>query len=309
MKRIGIVLATLLLLTLVVHSQTVQTAAAAGPHVHIFVLTGQSNSAPNGNGNLLPPPMKRVDNAWLSRKRTSTTFALSPMEPFRAPKPAFGITGPAFTVEQPIAYYLHQACPALKMVFVRASSGGASIVVWDPVPNTPEWKAAMAAVGNTGKPPMYPWVLSSVKMTRTAVEKQASLAGLPVEVAGVFYVQIERDSKMQAGALQYERRLRDLIDAFRRDWGESDLPVLFIDSHTAFNNYAALTRQAAANVAQVQPQGIADDADARPAPHTGMVAVRDLPTYKDGIHFNSEGLILLGQRMAQGWLELNGGCE
>lgn len=312
MKRIGIVLATLLLLTLVIQSHAAQTDAPAAPteqHVHLFVVTGQSNTGPNGNGQLLPPEMRHVDGAWLAKKRTTTVYVLNPMEPFRAPKLKFGITNTAYTVEHTIAYNLRQACPDMQMVFVRIASGGTSLVAWDPNPNTPEWKKALAAVGNTGKQAMYPQVMSAVSATQTAIRNKPELSGRPVEMAGVFYIQTERDSKMLAGAQQYEQRLRDLIAAFRRDWDEDDLPVLFMDSHTALNSYAALVRQAAANVAELQPEGFTDDPGATATPGTAMVATRDLPKYKDGVHFNSEGINLFGARLAARWLELNGGCE
>lgn len=277
--------------------------------VLVFVVTGQSNAGPNGNSRLLAPERWRVANAWYSTKVTSRTYRLSVMEPFLFRKAKFGITKMAYAVDHAIAYRLHQMCPATPMVFVRVTSGGTSIVAWDPNFNTPAWKAAMRAVGNGAYAPMYPQVLAAAGGTLAAVQAAPDLAGLSPEMAGVFYIQTERDSKMLAGAQQYEQRLRDLIAAFRRDWGEDDLPVLFMDSHTALNAYAGLVRQAAANVAELQPEGITDDPGATATPGTAMVATRDLPKYKDGVHFNSEGINLFGARLAERWLELNGGCE
>jgi hypothetical protein len=306
MKRIGLILATLLLFTLLIQSGA---ARADEPAVHLFLVTGQSNTAPNGNGQLLPPAMRHVDNAWYAKRRSASLYILSPMEPFRAPKPKFGITNTAYTVEHTIAYNLHLACPDMRMVFVRVASGGTSLVAWDPHPNTPEWKQAMAAVGNAGKKAVYPQVVAAVNATRAAVSVRQELGGRPVEMAGVFYIQTERDSKMLAGAQQYEWRLRDLIAAFRHEWAEPGLPVVFMDSHTALNASAALVRQAAANVAELQPADISDERGATAVPGTAMVATRDLPKYNDGVHFNSEGINRFGARLAERWLELNGGCD
>lgn len=287
---------------------TVTVVPSPGP-IHVFVVTGQSNSGQNGNGLELPPTMSRVSNAWYAAKKRTRAYELRVMEPIPNRNAKFGITRTAYGVDLPIAYYLRQSCPAMSMVFIRLYSGGTSIVAWDPHPNTPQWRAAMKAVGNGGKRAMYPVVLDAVRKTIIAIQADPALAGSPIEVSGVFYVQTERDSKMRFGAEQYEARMRSLLWAFRTEWYRPSLPFLFMDSHTNLTGYASVVRQAAVNVAELPPDGFYDFLGAIAEPNTALVASRDLSKYPDRVHFNGAGLNELGRRFAQQWLVINGGCE
>lgn len=43
-------------------------------------------------------------------------------------------------------------------------------------------------------------------------------------------------------------------------------------------------------------------------PAVGWVQTRDLGT-SDGLHFDSAGVVTLGERLAAEWLQLAGGCD
>jgi len=227
----------------------------------------------------------------------------------RSSKRKFGITRLGYGLELPIAYHLQNACPDMRMIFIRIQSGGTSLIAWSPNPNTAQWRADMAGVGNGGKSAVYPRLLAAVSGARAAMAAQPALAGRPSQVSGVFLIATERDSKYAYGAMRYESNLRTLIAAARRDWNWEQMPFVFVDSHTSLNNYAALVRQAANDVAWMQPDGFVDATGALALPHTALTPVRDLPKYGDGVHFNSDGINELGRRFAERWLALNGGCN
>lgn len=253
--------------------------AETAPPALLFIVTGQSNAGNNGRAAELGPAERAaVDGAWLYSPQTTKSRQLVPMEPVRG----------TFGVELSLARAVRAACPGREVVVVKVHSGGTSIIAWDPgAPGRAGWQTDMARVGNSDKPAMYP------KVAQLAREARALKAA---ELAGVLYVQTERDSKYIYGAARYEGNLRRLIAAWRREWDAPGLPVVFMDSHTNLSGGGTAVHNAVVSVAE-------DVAG------TAWVASRDLPKKGDRVHFNSAGLWALGERMAAAWLRLAGGCE
>ncbi len=230
----------------------------------LFILTGQSNAGQNGRGG------QAVDGAWLYAPQfTGRQWATMPY-------------GGQFGVELSFAQAVHEAT-GRRVLIAKTYSGGTSIVAWQPDAPNVAWRQAMAKVGNSGKPAMYGRVLQLERDARAAWNG-------PVELAGVLYVQVERDSRMEYGAMRYGANLRALIAAWRRDWQVGELPVILIDAHTNMNTFGPAVASAVRDVAGTVP-GVA------------WVPCRDLPT-SDGVHFNNAGLGELGRRMAGAWLNL-----
>ena len=228
----------------------------------LFILTGQSNAGPKGSGG------EAVPGAWL----------YAPQYSGRAWRQMAPVNG-RYSVALPFARAVHEATGRTVLV-AQVYSGGTSIVAWQPdAPNTP-WRQAMSAVGNTGKPAMYSRV-------RSLVAEASAAWGGPVELSGVLYVQVERDSKVAYGAMRYEANLRRLIAAWRADYG-AGLPVMFIDAHTNMTGGGPVVAAAVRAVA----------AD---TPATALIPVRDLPK-QDWAHFTSTGVDELGRRFAAAWL-------
>lgn len=242
----------------------------------LFILTGQSNAGQNGRATDLPAGRGGpVEGAWLYAPQVTKGSKLAAMGPVRG----------TFGVELSFARAVRAACPGREVIVAKVHSGGTSIIAWDPgAPGRPGWRQDMARVGNADKPAMYPKVLALAAGAR---------GQRPAAVAGVLYVQTERDSKYAYGAERYEGNLRRLIAAWRRDWDAPGLPVVFMDSHTGLSGGGARVHEAVAAVAATTPG-------------TAWVATRDLPKKGDGVHFNSAGLWLLGERMAAAWLRLEG---
>ena len=238
----------------------------------LFVITGQSNAGQQGfAADLDPAARAAVDGAWYYAPQPTGNAAIVPMQPY----------GSTFGVELSFARAVRQATGS-GVVIVKVYRGGTSIIAWSPEYGTAQWKYDMKQVGHgtTSAYYMYPRVL---KVTRDA----ASALGRPVELAGLVYIQTERDSKYIYGAQRYEANLTRLIAALRYDWGRPDLPVVFIDSHTNPGTGGPLVHDAVVAVA-------------RDVPGASWVEVRDLPK-KDAAHFNSAGVWALGERLAAAW--------
>lgn len=283
MKRVLAFVTALVLATAVVATAAGSGPAAGGGQAEqapalLFVLTGQSNAGQQGKpGQVAAAAVAPVAGAWYRAPQHTKAQGIVAMQPWRG----------AFGAELSFARAVRDACPERDVIVVKVYSGGSSIIVWKPGAPDAQWKYDLAQVKNSGRAPMYPKVLG-------AVEQAAARFGRPVRPAGVLWIQAERDSRYDYGAARYEGNLRELVAALRADWGGPGMPFVAIDSHTQLDSGGAVVHRAIANVAESMP-GV------------GWVQTRDLGT-SDGIHFDSAGVVTLGQRLAAEWLRLAGGC-
>jgi hypothetical protein len=114
------------------------------------------------------------------------------------------------------------------------------------------------------------------------------------ESAGFFWMQGETDCISAPTANAYQTNFTKFIQKIRADFANTNLPFVFGRiSDSAVMNYRAIVRAAQAAV---------DAADT----NATMVNTDDLPlNATDNIHYTDAGLMTLGQRFAQAWLNLN----
>ena len=238
----------------------------------LFIVTGQSNAGQRGTAAQLTAP--EVPGAWYYAPQHTKQRTWLPLAPY----------GDDFGVEHSFARAMREAT-GRTILIVKIYSGGTSIIAWQPGERGRQWQRGMAAVGHARKPAMYP-------RTTALVSEAVAAWGGPVEVAGVVWVQAERDSKVFYGATRYEANLRRLIAALRADYG-AVLPFVAMDSHTNMSRGGPVVHDAILRV-------VAD------TPGVTWVEVRDLPLIPGEVHFNSAGLITLGQRYAAAMAALRG---
>lgn len=244
----------------------------------LFVVTGQSNAGQQAKPSQVSPAAgAAVEGAYYRAPQHTTTQAVVAMQPWRG----------AFGIELSFARAVRAACPGREVIVAKVYLGGTSIIGWNPDAPNAQWRYDMGQVGNGGKAPQYPRVLD-------AAEQAAARFGRPVEMAGLMWLQVERDSHYTYGAMRYEANLRELVTSLRSDWNAPGLPFVAIDSHTQLDSGGTVVHQALVNVSESMPA-------------VGWVETRDLGT-RDGIHFDSAGVVTLGQRLAAEWLRLAGGC-
>lgn len=268
-------LAVVLMAVVVLTAGSVAADADAPPAL-LFIVTGQSNAGQQGSAAQLSPAQRQpVEGAWYYAPQHTRQNKLVPLQPYRG----------EFGVELSFARAV-RAATGRDVVIAKNYSGGTSIIAWEPSAPNAAWQAELGKVGNAGKPAMYPRVL---QLQRSAAAAYTAATGRPVELAGVLYLQVERDSKMMYGATRYEENLRELIGAWRAEWNAPRLPVIFMDSHSSLSGGGPVVHAAVVDVA----------AD---VPGAAWVQVRDLPK-KDSVHFATPGVWTLGERLAAAWLE------
>jgi hypothetical protein len=266
------------ILAAILAALAVGAAQAAGEPALLFVMTGQSNAGQQGRpGQVAAGVTAPVAGAYYRAPQHTKVQSVVAMQPWRG----------AFGPELSFARAIRAACPGREVVVAKVYLGGASIINWNPDAPNSQWKYDLAQVGNAGNAPQYPRVLD-------AASQAAARFGRPVELAGLLWVQAERDSRYDYGATRYEGNWRRLVAALRSEWGAPALPFVAMDSHTQLDSGGAAVHEALVDVAATMPA-------------VGWAETRDLGT-SDGIHFDSDGVVTLGQRLAAEWLRLAGGC-
>lgn len=262
-----------------------QAASPAAPPkpVLLFILSGQSNAGGKGIGDELPAEYRKTDPDLLTIGRRAK--GLVPIAPYH--REGFGSDNTAFGCETSFAHEIKRAFPGDVVVIAKQTEGGCTIVAWDKHWQRPDWKSDLALANNVKKPAQYPRLMAVVKEAREAIAADPKLG--PVTLAGMLWVQGERDDHSPQTAALYEKNLRALIANVRGDLGAPRMPFLFAD----INGHR--------NVATIHAgmQRIVRD-----VPRTAMVPVKDLSREHGGVHYNAAGQVELGRRFAAAYLKL-----
>ncbi|HMP75736.1 MAG TPA: sialate O-acetylesterase [Kiritimatiellia bacterium] len=259
-------------------------AAPGARTVRLFILTGQSNAGGKGVGSELPAEYRNLGPDVLAFGKGFKELA--PLRPY--PRKGFGTDNTAFGAEITFAYFAKKAFPDDIICIAKQTEGACSIVAWDKHWQRPEWKSDLARVKNENKEPQYP------DLMRVIQDAQAALKAHPgagtVELAGVLWVQSERDDNHPGTAADYEKNLRALIANLRADTKVADLPFLFADANGRQNLEVlrAGMRRVAAEV-----------------PNTALVSIEGLPR-GDNVHYNAAGQVELGRRFSEAYLKMVG---
>ncbi|MGK7927406.1 MAG: sialate O-acetylesterase [Spirulina sp.] len=148
---------------------------------------------------------------------------------------------------------------------------------------------------------LYSLMKERIRQGREMLE----VRGYSLEVAGFFWMQGESDAKNDLNmALNYEENLRNLILKIRQDFASPNLPFIYGKIFLT-NNHQTYDPEREFQYGDVIRE--AQDRISRMISHTGVVETIDLTRYFDNLHFDSNGLIELGDRMADSWLEV--ACE
>jgi len=157
--------------------------------------------------------------------------------------------------------------PDRQIALVKYAVGGTNLAI--------QWKA------ETG--PLYKILLSKVRAAMRLLED----SGKEPRLAGFIWMQGESDAGREDFARAYRENLIRFIDAIRRDLGDQvvpNLPFVIGEINAPGQRYRDIVRQAQRDVA-------------RSVLNTSLVVTDDLPL-RDGIHYNAEGQIRLGERFA-----------
>ena len=149
-----------------------------------------------------------------------------------------------------------------------------------------DWKDDLKKANNENKKPNYEPLLETVK--EAVSQAKAMFHTDRVEYDGLLWVQSERDDTSPETAAMYEANLRALIRNIREDLKVPDLPFLFADANVRL--YVDVLRGGMKKVV-------------REVPNTRCIPIDDLPR-NGGVHYNTQGQIMLGKRFAEVYLDV-----
>lgn len=251
--------------------------------VKLFVLSGQSNAGGKGIGSELPEAMRTGrDDVLLIGKGARE---LAPLRPY--PRRGFGADNTAFGPEIAFAHAMKAAYPDHIIVIAKHTEGACSIIAWDKQWQRDDWKRDLALVDNEKKEPQYPQVLALVERARRALAADGQRFGA-VEIAGFLWVQSERDDNSAATAAMYEKNLRALIANLRQDLGAARMPFVFAEVNGRSNT----------QVIRAGMQRVVAEVE-----RTAMASIAGLGR-ADGVHYDTQGQLELGRRMAEAYLKI-----
>jgi hypothetical protein len=236
----------------------------------VFVIGGQSNALGRGDTvDLIPPYDTPRSDVTLWHTSTASWLDM---------QGGYGRNPDEFGLEVSLG---HKLADVLKgdIRIVKLAVGGSSL--------NNQWAPGTGA--------LYQELKKSVD------EALASLPGV-VSVSGMFWVQGERDSRDSDDginpAINYEMNLTNLISSYRRDFNNREMPFIVGKVHDSLDTspgqypYVELVRAAMEDVA------LNDDL-------VGIVDTDAFSLNDDAIHFNSEGIIDLGNALAEEYIALS----
>ncbi|MEQ9553737.1 MAG: sialate O-acetylesterase [Coleofasciculus sp. G3-WIS-01] len=246
------------------------------PSIKLFILAGQSNMVGSRSTiNDVPDSwLQPQDNVlWYDSDNTWGSLRV-PTEPFPFSRVFNGVGfGPEITLGQRIAQELNET-----VALVKYAKGGTNLAV--------DWKPG-------GE--LYSSMMDRVNQAIA----EFPIASVNVEIAGFFWMQGESDAYNLIMANQYEQNLTNFITQVRQDLHEPNLPFVYGKvfltgtQQTPFGifRYGDIIRQAQSQVSEQ-------------VPGTFAVETSDLSQHPDNIHFDSQGLMELGDRFAEEWLSI-----
>jgi hypothetical protein len=228
-----------------------------------FILAGQSNMAGLGNITEIPE--------YLLQTPSNVFYAEN--------KTYKKFAEPRFGPEITFAHEIAKAWSAEKILIVKYAVGSSSLLDW-----SPHWSYEEAKeTHNEDYGSLYFKLIKYIEI---------AWLGKEAEFKGILWMQGERDAKFKNAAVQYKNNLKTFIHKIREDLHVQDLPFIIGQVNPPEDEFPF-----ASVVCKAQHE------IEKEIPNTKLVYTNDLQKLEDGLHYASEGLIELGQRFAQTFLE------
>jgi hypothetical protein len=235
----------------------------------VFLFAGQSNMVGHGNTRELPEDQSgEIENVF--------QFSGQKWQPY-APKGNFG-------PEHSFVREISAAWPGRKIGFIKVAAGGTSLLDWDP-----DWTQEKADITGGKKVSYYEKLTTMIKQAREQKD---------FEIVGMIWMQGGRDTMFEKAAKAYEENFKNFIARIRADTGVAALPFIF--GRTSYPGPdGGLGGHPHLALVQAAQEAVADEDK-----NTVMIRTKGLPTKGDNIHFNTEGQLELGRRLAKAYLKM-----
>lgn len=247
----------------------------------VFILSGQSNMS--GGGHVVPEGLRfdpavgdkvRIWDAcgvWGKRGSPEKWASLNELQAIKK-EARMDTIGPEFG----FAKAMSGLYPADEIHLIKVAQGGTAIDWWLP-------DAQGKANGHTQ-------LLANLK---SALEK----IGGDYEIMGMLWMQGESDSKKQADAEAYQKKLEQLIALIRKETGKPELPVVIgrlsrriLESPKFKMPFAKIVQSGQEAVAKIDK-------------HAHVIDTDDLSQRDDLVHFDQEGQMGLGKRFGEAMIK------
>ena len=271
----------------------IASGCSVNNEVQIVLLAGQSNMAGAGNYDDLSITDKLRLEAVANRVKLSTnekqaiplTYYLSPSKSKKYKFEKF------FGPELFIGIIVAEKNPEREFLLIKTALGGTSLHgVW-----SPDWTKEKAQIVEMDKE------RQSVSLYADHIQLiNQNLQGLKQEgkrynIVGIAWMQGERDAGHAICAPVYGENLERLIQAYRDDLKNPELPFVFGQINSTRGKFKAgpsMVRKAMTEVAQSTNACIM-------IPTSTDSKWSDYPKYVDNTHYNTEGQKRLGTNMAK----------
>ncbi|MCT7964363.1 sialate O-acetylesterase [Laspinema sp. D1] len=271
--------------------------------IKLFILAGQSNMVGyQSNLDDLPDRLRQSQKnvLWYDRHDEWVPLEL-PTEPVLTPDPSIPVPpfegyhpehshkvnnsvgfGPEISLGHNLAHGLNET-----VALVKYSRNGTNLAT--------QWHPGLDANG-VPQDTLYPRMKHRVEQAIADLSDR----GYTVQVSGVFWMQGESDASHPEMAQNYESNLTHFIQTIRQDFNRPNLPFIYAMVH--FGNHHEKPNNTinccgdTVRSAQLTVQTT--------IPHTRAVETRNLSLHPDLLHFDSNGILTLGNRFANAWLNI-----
>jgi hypothetical protein len=247
----------------------------------VFILSGQSNMSGGGpvakEGFQFEPAIAdkvRIWDGtaeWGKRGIPSKWTTLNELQAIKT-EARMHMIGPEFG----FAKAMTELYPAAEIHFIKVSRGGTAIDLWLPNPN--------------GKDNELTKLLANMK---TALEK---IEG-EYEIMGMLWMQGESDSKTQADAEAYQKKLEQFIALMRKETAKPELPFVIGKLSTR------ILESPKFKMPFVKIVQSAQEAVAKNDKNVHVIDTDDLSQRDDLVHFDQEGQMGLGKRFGEAMIK------
>lgn len=254
-----------------------------GKKIKLFILSGQSNMVGQGLSAELSPKQVQPNERILM-------FEAGKWQPLRPLTHTFG-------PEIAFAHAMAKRWPDETIGIVKQAIGGTGVLAWHP-----QWtkeKADLTKDGRKGN--LWKALTDKVNAAREASD---------CEVSGFVWQQGGKDMSFLVTAKDYLENLSALVKGLRKETGVADLPFVLGTprsdgipddiSNIDLSDVKVPGRPGAVLVVKAQWQTQSALSPAKAVP------LRGLPKHPANIHYNTEGILKLGELFAAGYFELTG---
>ncbi len=255
----------------------------------VFLLAGQSNM--EGVGLAAQAPSNLLNQADVRLYHSTNVHSSLPANQWHALVPA-GASPNHFGPELTIGARLAAALPDAPVALIKHARGGTKLTVEALPYKTTGWHPGAEASDTAAFGAEFALFVTTVTNALAAIRAQ----GDDPVLSGMFWVQGEADSTSAAAGAAYGANFACFVRRVREQFGAPELPIVCAQI------LPYQTRPGSAAVRQALADADQDSGKPAAVSRVLMVPTDGLGINPDQVHFNAQGQLALGERLADALL-------